>query len=203
MKLFLLSIFLISSLNNDWTSEEKLKATSNSAESKMSAIEKEVMYYINLVRINPSKFEKEVLQPYLQGKKISRKYVSSLKKELKNLKPLTELKHTQKLFEFAKHHAKTTGKIGKVGHKSVLFKSYKSRSKKLLQTYSNVGENIQYGYNDGELIVLDLLIDEGIKDLGHRRNILNKDFEYIGISIQNHKKYNHNCVIEFGGALNK
>ena len=204
MKLAIITTLLLSSILSGWTTEEQLKARSNGSSSQMSDIEKDVLYYINLARINPSKFEKEVLIPHLKkGNKYTKTYVRSLKKDLKNTSPLTALKYTEKLFDFAKHHARTTGKVGKVGHRSVTFKSYDNRTKKLLKTYTSVGENIQYGYNNAQHIVLDLLIDDGVKGVGHRKNILNKKFKHVGISIQPHKKYTYNCVIEFGGTLQK
>jgi uncharacterized protein YkwD len=46
--------------------------------------------------------------------------------------------------------------------------------------------------------VLQLLIDEGIEDLGHRNNILNPRFNSIGVSIKPHKSYDYNCVMSFG-----
>lgn len=188
-----------------WTAEEQLKARTNATTSKMDQIEQDVLYYINLVRINPEKFNTEVLIPYLKesGRQYSKKYTRSLKKELNKTQSLPPLNYTDKLFDFAKHHARTTGKIGKVGHRSVMMKSYKTRTKKLLKAYSYVGENIHYGSNDPKKIVLELLIDDGIKNLGHRKNILSKNFVFASVSLQPHKKYRQNCVIEFGGKLNQ
>lgn len=198
---FLACLILLST--PEWTSEEKTNAIANSKSSKMSEIEKDVFYFINLVRINPKKFKNEVLTPYLKANKksYSKKYVRSLKRDLDNTSPLTTLFYTDKLFDFAKHHARTTGKAGKVGHRSVFMKNYKSRTKKLMKTYSYVGENIHYGSEDAKQIVLELLIDDGIKGVGHRKNMLSSDFVYASVSLMPHKKYRQNCVIEFGGKL--
>ena len=202
MKTLFLSFFITAFIALDWTPEEQKLAKANVSNSKMSQKEKDVLYYMNLARINPSKFEKEVLNPYLkESRKFKPKYVKTLKNELRKTKPTQPLMYRSDLFEFAQHHAKTTGKAGKVGHSSVKFKSYKNRTKKLIKTYLTVGENIQYGLNDAKAIVIDLLIDEGVKDLGHRKNILDSEYEYASVSIQPHKKFGYNCVIEFGGAL--
>ena len=185
----------------DWTPQEIKKAKANSLDSKMSSDEQNVLYFINLARINPKKFETEVLNPFLkENKKYSRKYIRSLRKDLNKTQNLSPLKYTEDLFKFAKHHAKTTGKKGKTGHRSVTLKGYKARTKKLLKNYSSVGENIHYGPNNPKTIVLELLIDDGIKGVGHRKNILSKNFVYASVSIQPHKKYKFNTVIEFGGA---
>jgi hypothetical protein len=48
-------------------------------------------------------------------------------------------------------------------------------------------------------IVCDLLIDENVKTGAHRRLILNPELKYISVSIQAHKKYEYNTVIEYAG----
>tara|TARA_B100000676_G_C17927755_1_gene759095 strand:+ start:386 stop:997 length:612 start_codon:yes stop_codon:yes gene_type:complete len=188
----------------DWTVKEKETAKVNCDFSLMSSKEKNILYYINLARINPEKFETEILTPFLEkNKKYSKKYVNSLRKDLKQNGKTHPLRYTDELFKFAKHHAKTTGKKGKTGHNSVSFKGYKTRTKKLLKNYSIVGENIYYGKKSPKEIVLELLIDDGIKGVGHRKNILSNQYKYASVSIQPHKKYTFNTVIEFGGALNQ
>jgi uncharacterized protein YkwD len=62
-------------------------------------------------------------------------------------------------------------------------------------------ENCQYGYNDGLSIVIDLLIDEEIPDLSHRKSLLNSEVKFIGVAIRKHKIYRYNCVIEMGYGL--
>ena len=64
--------------------------------------------------------------------------------------------------------------------------------------YQGWAENCSYGYQDALSIVITLLIDDGIKDLGHRKNILNESYNSVGVAIRPHKKYRVNCVIDFG-----
>ena len=51
---------------------------------------------------------------------------------------------------------------------------------------------------DAVEIVITLLIDEGVKGEGHRINILNEEFNSVGVAIYPHKTYKTNCVIDFG-----
>lgn len=67
-----------------------------------------------------------------------------------------------------------------------------------MKTYIEVAENIYYGRYTPEEIVMQLLIDEKIEDLGHRHNLLNPKYNSIGVSIKPHKKYEYNCVMSFG-----
>ena len=93
------------------------------------------------------------------------------------------------------------GKSGKAGHNTSSGKNFKSRIKTLTKTYSGIGENCDYREDDDALaIVFSLLIDKDVSDLGHRKNILHPKFQFVGVSIQPHKKYNYNCVMDFGGG---
>ena len=58
MKALIIPI-LILSFFVEWTPEEKQQAKSNIDDSQMSPDEKDVLYYINLVRINPKKYAPE------------------------------------------------------------------------------------------------------------------------------------------------
>jgi uncharacterized protein YkwD len=64
--------------------------------------------------------------------------------------------------------------------------------------YYHVGENCSYGYDQAIDIVISLLIDEGVPDMGHRKNTLNDQFNSVGVAIRPHKEYRVNCVIDFG-----
>jgi uncharacterized protein YkwD len=44
---------------------------------------------------------------------------------------------------------------------------------------------------------MQLLIDDGIESLGHRKNILEPKYQWIGIAIEPHKTYRTNCVMDF------
>lgn len=86
-----------------------------------------------------------------------------------------------------------------MGHNTSSGKKYNQRVDSLMNTYFFVKENCQYGYQKGLDILIDLMIDEGINDLGHRKTLLDAKLKYIGCSIEYHKKYRYNCVMEFAG----
>jgi uncharacterized protein YkwD len=67
-----------------------------------------------------------------------------------------------------------------------------------MKKYTEVGENIYYGPYTPLEIVIQLLIDDGIEDLGHRKNLLSPKFNSIGVAIKPHKTYEYNCVMGFG-----
>jgi hypothetical protein len=177
------------SLNHDnppadysvWDDPKYLAANSAKNEDYLTVKEKEVYYYLNLVRMNPKLFA----DTYLRDLKNSDDdYESSLYTELQALKPLPELQPNRKLFESAECHARECGERGIVTHERFTCTEY------------FMGECCYYGESDALGIVTSLLIDQGVKSLGHRRICLDQYTE-LGVSIQPHKTYDENCVLDF------
>lgn len=196
---------LLSQTTNTFTPEELEIANTAKSVNYLNLEEKEVIRYINLVRMNGEKFFDSYIQPYIDRYnavyspkiKPNNKYVKSLKTELYSLKSLPLLIPNEKLCLSATYHAKDMGKSGKTGHNSSDGASFAARMKKLIGTEYYLSENCDYGFDKGIDIVCDLLIDDGIVSLGHRKNILDTEIRLVGVSIQNHKVYKFNCVIDF------
>jgi uncharacterized protein YkwD len=178
-----------------WDKEILEKANTAANAAYLSQQEKDIILYTNLVRMDGSLFAEIYLQEFLDINELENsKFVNSLKKELKKSPKMAPLQPQKDLSDIAKGHALLSGKNGSVGHQN-----FQSRTKSAMSRYQLVGENCQYGYPDGLSIVLDLLIDEGVESLGHRKSILNSAFKNIGVSIEAHKKYRVNSVMVYGG----
>ncbi len=162
----------------------------------MDQVEKEILLYCNLVRINPKLFALTYLQKDIDSgeAEMSNSYVSSLYNRLIQAKKGMPLVADENLYKMAKDHALTTGEKGTTGHAA-----YTKRIKTFLgDGYLPVGENCSYGFNDAISIFMQLMIDEDTPSFGHRENILDPNFNVVGISIQMHKKFEWCCVMEFG-----
>ena len=157
--------------------------------------EKKVILFMNMARQNGLLFTETFLQTYIMDNSVRKsKYVKSLTRDLKKISGLQPLQIEEDLTVVAQGHATKSGKTGHTGHKD-----FKKRFKPLMgNPYYHVGENCSYGYEQAIDIVITLMIDEGIKDVGHRKNILNEDFNSVGVAIRPHKNYRINCVIDFG-----
>jgi hypothetical protein len=159
--------------------------------------EKNTLFYINLARINPRLFFDTFVNAYRDTMIVKNKsYIESLKTDMYKTMPMPPLEADITLFEVAKNHAIQMGQTGKVGHSSIYGDPYQTRMDALTLKHKKLLEACQYGYSRGLLVVLDLLIDDGVSNLGHRKALLNELAVYAGISMQNHRKYNTNTVIE-------
>jgi hypothetical protein len=158
--------------------------------------EKQVIFYINLCRLNPPLFSKTYVKFYCDSLKLKGGYVSSLHRDLLKTPPLNVLEVNEKLCKMAAAHAKEMGNAGRDGHNGV-GKTFKEREIKFLGESNIVGENCDYGNGKALDIVMALLIDKDIPSVGHRKNILASSYSEIGSGFHSHIKYDYNCVIDF------
>ena len=124
-------------------------------------------------------------------------YMRSLKKDMDKIKNLSMLQPDEGLSKASKYHAKDSGKNGLVGHTSSDGTAFSKRLPKYVKGWNRLAENCSYGYEDAVSIVGQLLLDEDVQSLGHRKSILNVELEYIGVSIAPHSQYRFNCVMDF------
>lgn len=146
-------------------------------------LEREFYVLTNLARMYPLEFEKMLVDYVKQSDvyKNGNPYVLSLRKDLNKLKPLTDpLRPHNTLDQLALSHAQYGARTQKTGHQNFQ-KRYNTVQQKMKHlTYA---ENCSYNYPTAIDLFMSLLIDDQIKDVGHRKNIFNKKLTHIGISI--------------------
>ena len=180
---------------SSWTESELQSATTTKDAHYLSEDEKEVIKLCNLARLYPKKF----LHVYLSASKYTKSrdpYVISLLRDLDNSVPTNALHPNTELTKAAEIHALDMGQHGSVGHNSSNGISCEKRISSLYQGFS--GECCQYGSKNPLQIVLDLLVDQDVPSLGHRKMILHGSANEIGVAIRPHKVYSSNCVLDFG-----
>lgn len=62
------------------------------------------------------------------------------------------------------------------------------------------GENIAYGKSTARDVVLALIVDDGLRERKHRKNIFSPKFNYAGAAFGGHARYGAVCSIEFAGG---
>ncbi|MBL7870711.1 MAG: CAP domain-containing protein [Cyclobacteriaceae bacterium] len=160
--------------------------------------EDDVLKIMNAVRTDPQDFIKKYLTPYLKENKLTtNRYAKSLISDLKKTKKMEPLKMSAALSDVAKMHALDMGRLGKIGHSSSDGTSFADRIRKKAKAGGMIAENCDYGNDTALDIVMALLIDDGIESLGHRKNILEPKYQWVGIAIEGHKTYRVNTVMDF------
>jgi len=176
-----------------WKPAEYSAANTAKDAAYLTQAEKNVIFYINLVRINSKLFAQTYAQKFIDSTGMKKTiYVTSLMNTLKTQQSLKPLTTSKELSDIAKPYAIQMGKDGTIGHKDS-----EKRFAVLKSGYQSRGENCDYGSNDALAIVMSMLIDDGVSSYGHRENILDKEYNLIGVSIQLHKKYKYTCVMDF------
>jgi hypothetical protein len=179
---------------------DKVIAELNTADntSYLTPDEKELILLMNMVRHDGSTFWEKLAAPYIQQNEIpATRYTRSLEKDLRATPRLVKLAPHKTLFDAAKKHAVASGKAGDLGHDSTAG-TFEERLTPLRSEFNYLLENCDYGSSKAMDILMNLMIDEGIPDVGHRKNILSDKVDAVGVSIAPHKTYRFTSVQVFG-----
>lgn len=90
---------------------------------------------------------------------------------------------------------------GRMGHNGRDRSSPADRLNRHGQWSTLWGENISYGKSTAREIVLALIIDDGLKNRKHRKNIFNPAFNFAGAAYGPHARYRSVCSIEFAAGF--
>ena len=120
---------------------------------------------------------------------------------LKNTAPLSRMVPNQLLEKASADHTLDTFKNDLMGH----IGSDNSKIEERIQRYGvwrgQCGENIDYGNSEARAIIMHLLIDDGVPDRGHRKNLLAAPFLMVGASLGPHPRYGVCCVMDFATGM--
>jgi uncharacterized protein YkwD len=164
--------------------KKEVKKTTPSAATSMNTEELDMVKEINLVRGNPSGYI-----PYIQ------EYIDHLKKtgdmgnsietaqelivELKKTKTLSTLQPLQCVYTAAKKHGEDQKRRGDTDHQGSDGSYPWDRVKRECPELQDGNENLVGGPANVRRAVILLLVDAGIEGRGHRKTILNPDWQYV------------------------
>lgn len=115
--------------------------------------------------------------------------------------PVPPLAASQGLSRAARDHVRDTGPNGGMGHIGSDRTEPADRVSRYGKWYGRVGENITYGGYDARELIIRLIIDDGIEDRGHRRNLFNPQYRLAGVSFGDHRGYRTMCVITYAAEF--
>ena len=101
----------------------------------------------------------------------------------------------------ARSHVLDQGPTGDTGHVGGNGSTMRQRIERFGKWGGLIGEVINYGDETPRMTVIQLVIDDGVPDRGHRHNIFNRQFQVAGAAIGNHKEYGAMTVVDLAGAF--
>jgi uncharacterized protein YkwD len=156
-------------------------------------------YAVHLERMLP-RFDQTVLErpgrAYLrtdEGAAAVREAIASLKAR----RPAAPLRWSRGLTAAARDHVRDQGPIGGLEHRGTDNSDPARRASRYGRWIQGVAENIAYGENPAREVVIQLLVDDGVPDRGHRDNLLDPDWRAAGVACGPHRRYRQICVMDY------
>lgn len=169
--------------------------------SSISALEKELLEETNLARTNPKIYATFIEQKFLENPRFfpveGREVLNEAISFLNSIKPRQPLKLAGCLCLAAQDHIKDIGQKGIAQHEGTDGSTPKTRAERYTFSLIDAGENIAYGQSTPRNAVIGWIVNDGVPNRGHRKNIFRADYQYIGIAVGSHTRYKTMYIQEF------
>jgi uncharacterized protein YkwD len=184
----------------------------------LSPLEKAIVQEMNLARSNPKEYASFIseLRSYYDGKLlkkpgkiplVTQEGVSAADEAIRFLRsadPAPPLSPSRGMSRGARDHVDDTAPKGLIGHQGSDGSTVGERVNRYGSWEKQVGENISYGLDNARDIMMGFLIDDGVPERGHRKNLFNPNYHVVGVACGPHAVSQTMCVIAFaGGYLEK
>jgi hypothetical protein len=157
--------------------------TSQALFNTLDKSEKELLYWVNLMRKDPMAFKNNYVLPFLeQFPEAQSPESKSLVKRMSVLPALSQLAISPVLVGTAGDHANYLADKKTISHTGRGGKGFGARMMDA-GVSGCAGENIFDGQDDGLMVLILLLIDTGVPGTGHREALLNPQFTSTGIGV--------------------
>jgi uncharacterized protein YkwD len=165
----------------------------------------------NLVRRDPAAYAAHLtaMLPRFEGRLLERPGRPMLRTEegaaavreaiaaLRGRKPLDPLRWSKGLAGGAADHVRDQGPTGGLEHRGTDGSDPARRAERRGRWLGAMAENIAYGDNPARQVVIQLLVDDGVPDRGHRDNILDPRWKVEGVACGPHRQYGQICVMNY------
>ena len=118
---------------------------------------------------------------------------------LKNQKPINIIEYDEEASKVAQDYSKflSNSKEDQVEDESQI----EQRVEKYLEYDYSISENIDFGGSTGIEVIVNLLVDDGVKNRTHRDNLFSDKYEYYGVGVFEHPEYDYCTVIDYFGDI--
>jgi uncharacterized protein YkwD len=115
---------------------------------------------------------------------------------LSSVKPLPAVRLSRGLSLAAKAHVKDQ-QDGTMGHTGSDGSQPWDRMNRYGTWQDNVAENISYGGYSTRGVIIQLIVDDGVPSRGHRVNMFNPAYRFVGVACGAHARLHDMCVFDF------
>lgn len=221
MRYLFISLFLLFSAFNSretpiFQEEKPWPAELNTAKDAayMNLLEQQVILELNKVRSNPKRYAEEYLEDLrtaYSGKLYTYPGQDPVKSQegvhpleeciqvLQKTAPMSIMNPAEGLYKAASDLVADQQKHGGIGHIARNGSTPQRRMEKYGTWDICSAEDITYGSFEARQIVIALLIDDGVPERSHRKNILNPCFRFAGVANGKHPSYLSMCTIDYAG----
>lgn len=185
---------------NEPVSRPKSYTDQNQIQPSNKQFDKHVLDYINEMRQDPGAFYHNYVKDYIRKNqsRFTNYYTHSVKKDLEKANPLPLFIHNPVLVKAASQQLDYL--VGLGGNRLTHVQGKISFADRMKETGLHCFAENLYRATDADAlqVVLDLLIDQGITSLGHRKNLLNPTYTQIGIQSKVAANGYNIVVMDFG-----
>jgi uncharacterized protein YkwD len=183
--------------------------------SDFPALERAVLSELNAARTDPAAYARrlDALLPHYEGlvyrppgatvgvrTREGTAAVREAASALRGTAPRPAVGRSPGMSDGARELVADHGPRGRLGHTGSDGSSTGDRVNRHGQWLERLTESISYGPATGAAVVQGLLIDDGVPDRGHRRNLLDPAVRVVGIACGRHATYGTMCVIDLAGG---
>ena len=119
---------------------------------------------------------------------------------LKRQKPINEMVFDEEASKVAEEYAKILSNSGEEENKEDK-NNVEERAVKYLDYDYGISECIDFGSSTGIEVIVNLLVDDGVKLRTHRDILFSNNFDYFGVSVYPHPEYELCTVIDYFGDI--
>ena len=153
---------------------------------------------LNLARTAPRQYAQIVASHRLTAGEGA---VAEAVRFLEKARPLPPLTRSDGLNASALSHVLDLGASGTRGHAGSDGSTPWKRMARFGRWSGHAAENISYGEREARGVVVSLIVDDGVRDRGHRQNIFSRDLLRVGIACGAHAGFGTMCVMDFAEAF--
>ena len=180
------------------------------------ALERGVIDELNFARTNPQGYA-DVLEKdlrYYQGTMFrrpgddspleTREGANAVREAIRVLRqthPMPSLHASEGMMLAARDHVRDQAQRGLMNHRGTDGSQAWDRVSRYGEWKSKISENMTFGPATPHDVVAALLVDDGISDRGHRKNLLDPDVKVVGIACGAHKSYRVMCDMVHAGGF--